>query len=65
MNCQTLRQQFALLGLSVKKDFEGLSIETIRTALGFIDPEDSEQWIRVGMALYSELGEQGFDPWNA
>ena len=33
--------------------------------MGFIDPEDSEQWIRVGMALYSELGEQGFDPWNA
>ena len=49
----------------MKKDFEGLSVETIRTALSFIDYEDSEHWIRVGMALYSELGEQGFDLWNA
>lgn len=49
----------------MRNNYDGLSIETIRTALGFIDPEDSEQWIRVGMALYSELGEQGFDPWNA
>lgn len=49
----------------MKKDYEGLSVETIRSALGYIDYEDSEQWIRCGMALYSELGEEGFDLWNA
>ena len=53
------------MGLSVKKDFEGLSIETIRTALSFIDYEDSQLWISCGMSLYSELGEEGFDIWNA
>ena len=49
----------------MKKDFEGLSIETIRTALSFIDYEDSQLWISCGMSLYSELGEEGFDNWNA
>lgn len=49
----------------MKKEFEGLSIETIRTALSFIDYEDSELWISCGMSLYSELGEEGFDLWNA
>ena len=51
--------------MNVKKDFEGLSIETIRTALSFIDYEDSQLWISCGMSLYSELGEEGFDIWNA
>lgn len=49
----------------MKNNFEGLSVETIRTALYYLDYEDSEQWLRSGMALYSELGEEGFDLWNA
>jgi putative DNA primase/helicase len=33
----------------------------IRAALTFIPAEDRELWLRIGMALKSELGESGFD----
>lgn len=37
-------------------------IETIRRALGFLNPNCSrDEWVRVAMALRSELGEAGFD----
>ena len=49
----------------MKQEYEGLSIETIRTALSYLDYEDTDVWLTSGMALYSELGEQGFDLWNA
>ena len=49
----------------MKNNFDGLSVETIRTALYFLDYECSQTWIMAGMALYSELGEEGFDLWNA
>lgn len=49
----------------MKNNFDGLSVETIRTALYYLDYEDSQQWLMAGMALYSELGEEGFDLWNA
>jgi putative DNA primase/helicase len=41
--------------------------DTIRSALAFIPPIDRELWLRVGMALKSELGEEGFplfDEWS-
>jgi putative DNA primase/helicase len=33
----------------------------IRAALTYIPPDDRELWVRVGMALKSELDESGFD----
>jgi hypothetical protein len=33
-------------------------------ALAYISPEGHDQWIRVGMALYSALGENGFRVWD-
>ncbi|WP_374338970.1 DUF3987 domain-containing protein [Leeia sp.] len=40
-------------------------IERIREALQFIDPSDREIWLRMGMAIKSELADAGFDVWKA
>ncbi|HQU80455.1 MAG TPA: AAA family ATPase [Azonexus sp.] len=40
-------------------------IERIREALQFIDPNDRDTWLKVGMAIKSELAETGFDVWEA
>ena len=40
-------------------------IERIREALGFIDAGDRDTWLRMGMAIKSELGDAGFDLWEA
>ncbi|MBL8397245.1 MAG: DUF3987 domain-containing protein [Candidatus Accumulibacter sp.] len=40
-------------------------IDRIREALQFIDPSDRETWLRMGMAIKSELADAGFDPWEA
>lgn len=40
-------------------------IERIRKALQFIDPSDRETWLRMGMAIKSELADAGFDVWEA
>ena len=37
----------------------------IREALPFIDASDRETWIRMGMAIKSELADTGFDLWEA
>lgn len=37
----------------------------IREALSFVSPADRETWVRVGMAVKSELGDAGFDLWDA
>ncbi len=39
-------------------------LERIREALHFIPASDREQWVRIGMAIKSELGENGFDLWE-
>lgn len=39
--------------------------ERIRGALSFIAPDDRETWVRMGMAIKSELGDAGFDLWDA
>lgn len=36
----------------------------IADALVHIDPDDREQWLRMGMAIKSEMGDAGFDVWN-
>jgi phage/plasmid primase-like uncharacterized protein len=41
-----------------------LSESIIREALGFVDASDRETWVKMGMAVKSELDERGFDLWN-
>jgi putative DNA primase/helicase len=39
-------------------------LHQIREALPFIPPDDRETWVRVGMAVKRELGDEGFDIWD-
>ncbi len=39
-------------------------IERIRQALHFTPASDREHWVRMGMAIKSELGDTGFDVWE-
>jgi len=41
------------------------NIERIRDALHFIPASDRNTWVQMGMAVKSELGEAGFEPWEA
>lgn len=41
-----------------------IEIQRIQNALDFIDPTDRDLWVRMAMAVKSELGESGFDIWN-
>ena len=38
--------------------------ERIRDALAFIPANDRDTWVKMGMAIKSELGEDGFDTWD-
>ena len=38
--------------------------ECIRNALAFIPAHDRDTWVKMGMAIKSELGEDGFDTWD-
>jgi hypothetical protein len=38
--------------------------EKIKTALAYVLAHDRELWLRIGMAIKSELGEDGFDLWK-
>lgn len=40
-------------------------LDRIREALQFIDASDRETWLRMGMAIKSELADTGFDVWEA
>jgi putative DNA primase/helicase len=40
-------------------------IDRIRAALSFIPASDRDTWVRMGMAIKSELGEAGFDLWES
>lgn len=39
-------------------------LSTIKAALAFIPPHDRDTWVMVGMALQSELGQDGFNVWD-
>lgn len=41
------------------------SLAKIREAIHFIPSTERETWVRIGMAIKSELGEEGFDIWDA
>lgn len=47
------------------RSYEGLTAQAIGDALAHIDAFDRETWLRMGMAVKSELGEDGFDVWDA
>lgn len=38
--------------------------ERLREALLYVPPRERETWIRMGMAVKSELGDDGFNLWN-
>ena len=38
--------------------------DRIRSALAYVPPVDRDVWVRTGMALKSELGEDGFNLWD-
>jgi hypothetical protein len=38
--------------------------ESIRAGLIFVPAYDRDLWLRIGMAIKSEPGEQGFDLWS-
>ena len=40
-------------------------VDRIRAALQFIDASDRDTWVSMGMAVKSELGDTGFDLWEA
>lgn len=40
-------------------------IQRIRESLQFVPASDRETWLRMGMAIKSELGDAGFDVWDA
>lgn len=37
----------------------------VASALSYVSPDDRELWVRIAMAVKSELGESGFDVWDA
>lgn len=39
-------------------------MQRINEALQFIDASDRDTWVRIGMAIKSELGDTGFDLWD-
>jgi putative DNA primase/helicase len=40
------------------------TLEQVEHAITFIDSTDRDTWIKIGMAIKSELGEAGFDAWD-
>ena len=44
-------------------NYDSLTHEQIQTALSYCDYEDMETWVKMGMAIKSELGEQGKQMW--
>lgn len=40
-------------------------LDRIREAVGFVPPDDRDTWLRMGMAIKSEVGDSGFDLWDA
>jgi putative DNA primase/helicase len=40
-------------------------MERISAVLFSIPPDDRDLWVRMGMAIKSELGDEGFEIWDA
>lgn len=39
-------------------------IDKIKSAIAAVDPDDRGVWVKVGMAVHSELGDDGFEIWD-
>lgn len=46
------------------KNYERLSVDTIATALSYVNADDRETWVQMAFALRDELGEDGFSIWD-
>lgn len=40
-------------------------IDRINSALAFVPADDRDTWLKMGMAIKSELGDSGFNEWNS
>lgn len=49
--------------LEVSKNFKN-NLQKIKSALSHIPSDDRDTWIKIGMALHSELDEEGFEIWD-
>ncbi|KAF3997520.1 PriCT-2 domain-containing protein [Glaciimonas immobilis] len=41
-----------------------MTMQKAESAVSFIPPHDRDVWIKIGMALKNEFGEDGFEPWS-
>lgn len=39
-------------------------LERVREALSYIPPHDRDTWVRMGMAIKNEFGDEGFEVWD-
>jgi putative DNA primase/helicase len=39
-------------------------LDRIREAVSFVPPDDRDTWLRMGMAIKSEVGDSGFEVWD-
>ena len=52
------------LALNAQAFSSANDIDRIEDALQFIDPSDRDTWLKMGMAIKSELGDSGFEIWE-
>lgn len=50
--------------MGAARQYDGLTAETIASALSHIESHDRDVWLRMAMAVKSELGDAGFDVWD-
>ncbi|CAG2144502.1 hypothetical protein LMG31506_03020 [Cupriavidus yeoncheonensis] len=51
--------------MSAAAQYRDLTEEEISAALAYIDANDRDTWVMMGMAIKSELGAAGFEVWDA
>lgn len=52
------------MSLTHNRTSDRVDCNRIRNALSFISAQDRATWVKIGMAIHSELGESGFDLWD-
>ena len=50
--------------MRLTNNFDRLPIDTIATALSYVPSHERDVWLRMAMAIKSELGESGFQIWD-
>ena len=46
------------------ESYAGVDINVVENALAFINSDDRDVWVAMGMAIKSEFGESGFTAWD-